>query len=72
MQITVNANPRSRENKIEKISENEFNISVTAPPVKGLANKQIIELLSNYFNTPKSLIVLKQGFSSRVKVFDIG
>ena len=71
MKITINAKPRSSENKIEKITATEYNVSVTAPPIKGLANQKITELLADYFNVSKSKIILKSGFSSKIKIFEI-
>lgn len=71
MKIFVKAHPRAKNNLVEKIGENHFEVSVTAPPIKGLANKAIIELLSEYFDVAKSQIELVSGFSSKIKVFEI-
>lgn len=71
MKIFVTAKPRAGENKIEKIDETNFKVSVTAPPIKGFANKAIIELLADYFNVSKSQVKLISGFSSKEKVFEI-
>ncbi|KKP88723.1 MAG: hypothetical protein UR93_C0009G0011 [Berkelbacteria bacterium GW2011_GWA2_35_9] len=71
MIITIFAKPNAKENIIEEISTTQYKISVTAPPVKGLANQKIIELLAEHFNIAKSQIILKSGFSSRIKKFEI-
>jgi hypothetical protein len=71
MKIFVTAKTNARENSVEKIDDNHFEVSVTAPPIKGLANKAIAELLSEYFNVSKSEVKLISGFSSKTKIFEI-
>jgi len=71
MKINVKAKPRARENKIEKIDEQNFVVSVIAPPVQGRANAAIVELLAEYFQVSQSQIRLVSGFTSRQKVFEI-
>jgi len=71
MKIIVKAKPNSREDKIEKISENEFVVSVKAPPIDGKANVAIIELLARYFNKNKSLVNIISGQWARTKVIEI-
>ena len=41
MKINVKAKPSAREEKVEKIDENNFVVSVTEPPEKGKANNAI-------------------------------
>jgi len=71
MRIYVKVSPRSSKNEVIKISEGEYKIKLTAPPVDGEANKQLIEILSDYFKVSKSLINIVGGKSARVKIIDI-
>ncbi|MFA5386545.1 MAG: DUF167 domain-containing protein [Candidatus Paceibacterota bacterium] len=71
MKIFVKAKPKSRENKVEKIDDQHFTISVKEPPIDNKANIAIMELLSEYFNVPISSIGLISGRTSKNKVFDI-
>jgi uncharacterized protein YggU (UPF0235/DUF167 family) len=71
MKITIKAKPQSSEQKVEKLDNNYFVVSVKEPPVKGLANKAINSALSEYFVVPKSSIKLVSGFSSKTKTFEI-
>lgn len=71
MKIFVTAKPRAKNNRVEEIDDNHFAVSVTALPVKGLANRAIIEELAKYFNVSKSEVKLISGFSSKNKIFDI-
>ena len=69
MKITVRARPNSNENKVEKIDDLNFVVSVKDPPVQGRANRAIVKTLSEYFHTPNVRIV--SGHISRNKVVEI-
>lgn len=69
MRINIKAKPDSNENKVEKIDDFNFIVSVKDPPVQGRANMAIMKLLSEYFHTTNIRIVL--GHTSRNKVVEI-
>ena len=71
MKIFVKAKPRSYEEKVEKIDEVNYVVSVQEPPANGLANKAIIKALADYFKISSSRVRLTKGFSSRNKIFEI-
>lgn len=71
MKIIIKAKPGSREDRIEKTGENNYTISVKAPPVDGKANAAIIKLLAEYFDISPSLIEIVSGYMSRIKVIQI-
>lgn len=71
MIISVKAKPQAKEDRIEKIGENEFAIWVKAKAIKGKANQAVIEVLSKYFGIAQSKIVLLKGGRSRSKIFKI-
>ncbi|MEK7460821.1 MAG: DUF167 domain-containing protein [Patescibacteria group bacterium] len=71
MNIFVKAKPNARVNKLIELSPNTFEIHVTAPPVDGKANSALIEMLAIHFQLPKSQIKLKNGQTSRTKLFQI-
>jgi len=71
MIINVKAKPRAIKNSIKKINDKEYQVSVTAPPLKGLANMAIRKVLCDYFDVRGSCVVLKSGYSSKIKVFEI-
>ena len=66
MRINVKAKPNSNENKVKKIDDLNFIVSVKDPPVQGRANRAIIKMLSEYFHTPNVRIV--SGHISRNKI----
>jgi len=69
MKIFIKAKPNAGEEKVEKIDDSHYIVSVTAPPVKGLANLFILKALSEYFKVPKSNVQMISGYKSREKVF---
>lgn len=69
MKINVKAKPNSHEQKVEKIDEATYSVSVKEPPVNGMANRAIVKALSEYFHTPGVRIV--SGHTSRNKIVEI-
>lgn len=71
MRVYIKVLPRSSVNKVEKISEGEYKVKITAPPVDGEANKKLVEVLADYFDVSKSQVNIVGGKSARVKIIDI-
>jgi uncharacterized protein (TIGR00251 family) len=70
MKISVKAKPNSDENKVEKVDDQNFVVSVKEPPVNGMANRAIVKALSEYFHTSRVRIV--SGHISRNKIVEVG
>lgn len=71
MKIFVKAKPSAREEKVERISETEFVVSVKEPAEKGKANQAIRNALAVYFKTGSSCVKIVSGYSSRNKIIEI-
>jgi hypothetical protein len=71
MKIFVKVKPKAKENKIEKIDENHFKVSVKEPPVGGKANLAVVENLARYFKISKAKIRIVSGQTSRNKIIEI-
>ncbi|OGN05693.1 MAG: hypothetical protein A2746_00535 [Candidatus Yanofskybacteria bacterium RIFCSPHIGHO2_01_FULL_44_22] len=71
MKIVVKAKPNSFEEKVEKVDESNFIVSVKEPPVKGLANRAIIKALSDFFGIHPARIKIISGFTSRQKIIEL-
>lgn len=71
MNIEVILKPNSKLCKVEKISRNNYKVSVKSPAKEGKANEEAIKVLSDYFNIPKSDICLAKGGKSRTKIFKL-
>lgn len=71
MKIFVKAKPNAREEKVEKIDEKNYVVSVKEPPEKGKANVAIRNALAVYFKTGSSCVKIISGYSSRNKIIEI-
>lgn len=71
MKIVVHAKPRSKEERIDKIGDHEFVVSVKEPPVQGRANEAVMGVVAGYFNAPRSRVRIISGHSGRRKVLEI-
>lgn len=69
--VYVKVIPRASRNKVEKISEGDYKVWLTAPPVDGEANNMLIKVLAEHFNVPKSSLSILGGKSARVKIIEI-
>lgn len=69
MKIFVKTKPRSKEERVEKIDDTHFIVSVKEPPVQGRANVAIAKALAEYLGVSASSIALASGFSSKAKTF---
>lgn len=71
MRIFVKAKPNAKEAKIEKLDDEHFVVSVKEPPIKGMANAAIIEILEEYFKVSPSQIKIISGYTSKNKIIEI-
>ena len=66
--IEVKVDPRSSRNEIVGVVDKPVRIKLTAPPVEGAANEQLIKLLAERFDIRKSDVIIMKGESSRHKL----
>ncbi len=71
MKIIVKVKPGAKNDKIEKVDEANYIVSVKEPPIGGQANAAIIKLLAKHFDVSVSLVEIISGFMARVKVIEI-
>lgn len=71
MKIKVYIQPSSKKYGYAGMYNNIPKIKITAPPVDGAANSEVIKIFSKILNLPKSNIIISQGQASRVKTIDI-
>lgn len=70
--LPVRVIPRASRNEIvEVLSDDTVKIRLTAPPVEGKANQELIKFLSDILNTPKSKIEIVAGATGRDKLVSI-
>lgn len=71
MKVTVSVKPSAREEKVEKISETEYKVSVKEPAKEGRANWGVERALAVYFKIPPSRARIISGHTSRKKIVEI-
>lgn len=71
MKILVKAKCGAKENKIRKISDEEFEVFTREQPIENRANKSIAKLLAEYFNISPTSIELIWGAKSKQKILEI-
>ncbi len=71
MQKKVKVKPNSKQQKITEEEDGSLTVNLKSPPVEGKANEELIKLLAEKFNLPKSSIRIKSGLSSRQKLIEI-
>jgi len=69
--IRIYVQPKASKNEFCAVHGDAIKIRVTAAPVDGKANQQLIQFLSKSFKVPKSQVELLNGESSRQKRFCI-
>lgn len=70
MIFNIRVCPRASRNRVEQLG-NILKVYLTKPAAEGLANSQLIELLSEHFKVKKYQIKIKTGLKSRNKLVEI-
>ncbi|WP_299226763.1 DUF167 domain-containing protein [Sulfurihydrogenibium sp.] len=71
MRIKVKVKPGASKNEVKKIDECLYEVRTTTIPEKGKANEKVVELLSDFFDVPKSKIKIIKGQASREKEVEV-
>lgn len=71
MLIKVKVFVGAKKEEIIKKSEDSFEVKVKERPVRGEANKRVVEILSLYFKILKGKIRIVKGSKQRNKIFKI-
>ena len=71
VRFSVRLQPRASKNEIVGLQGISLKVRVTAPPVEGMANDALVDLLSKELQTPRRNVCIVSGHSSRTKVIEI-
>lgn len=71
MLIRIKVKAGTSQSKVHKMEGNYLIVYTKSPREKGLANKELIELVSKNFSIPKSSITIKSGRTSIIKMLHI-
>jgi len=70
-EISVRVHPNAARNEVTGVTEGIYRVRVSAPPVKGKANKELIAFLSQLLGVGKSRVVIITGHTTRNKIVAI-
>ncbi|PIQ85280.1 MAG: hypothetical protein COV73_05960 [Candidatus Omnitrophica bacterium CG11_big_fil_rev_8_21_14_0_20_43_6] len=70
MIFNIRVSPRASRNRVEQ-TQDTLKVYLTKPAADGLANAQLIDLLSAHFKIKKYQIRIKSGVKSRNKLVEI-
>lgn len=71
MQKRVKVKPNSRITKIVEEEDGSLTVHLKSPPIDGKANEELIKVLADKYDVPKSRITIKLGLTSRQKLVEI-
>lgn len=71
MRIYAKVIPGCSRSEVEKISDQEYKIKVTASPEKGKANEAVREALAEFFKVKKASVEIIAGKTARRKIIDV-
>ena len=71
VKITLHISTGAPRNRVEGWAEGILKVKIAAAPVKGKANKELIDFLSDRLGLRKSQVALVQGETSRYKIIAI-
>jgi hypothetical protein len=65
--LNVKAQPRSSKAGVDGLLGDAVKVRIRCAPVDGKANKELVEILADAFDLPKSSVVFKSGETSKTK-----
>ena len=68
--FNVRVTPHAKQNKVVE-NDGVLRVYTTVAPENGRANSTVIELLSEYFDIPKSRFKILKGLSGRDKIVSV-
>jgi len=71
MKISVQVKTNSKVESVDRLPDGSYLVRVHVPPVDGKANERIVELLADYFDSPKGRIEIVSGFKGKNKIFEV-
>jgi len=66
--ISVRVRPNAARNEVVDVTDGIYLVKVSAPPVKGKANNELVAFLSRLLGVSKSQVNIIKGYTSRSKV----
>lgn len=71
MVLNIKVIPRAKTSRVQELGANCLKVRLAAPPVNGKANKELIEILSEYYKVKRSQISIMRGERSGDKIVEV-
>lgn len=71
MKLNIIVKTKARDEKVIKLTDSVYEVSVKAMPIEGRANLAVIAALADYFHVHKNQVEIVSGFTSMNKVVKI-
>lgn len=71
MLIEVHVKTKSAHTSFAKVDTNKYRAELVSSPHDDLANEELVKLVSEHFHIAKSLIYIKSGRRSKIKLLEI-
>jgi len=71
MVLNIKVITNAKQNRVEKIGDDNFKVYITQKPEKGKANKKVLELLAKYLDISKSRLIIRLGEKNKNKKIEI-
>ena len=71
MRIFVTVKTRARQEKVERIDDTRFVVSVKEPPVDGRANAAVVAIVASHLDLHRSKVRIVSGHRGRQKVLEV-
>lgn len=59
--LNIHVKPQAKRDSVTRTGESAYEVSTTAAPLKGKANKQVVKLLAHFFNISPSKLLITKG-----------
>jgi uncharacterized protein (TIGR00251 family) len=66
--LSVRVTPNASSNRLTRVGDDCLGVRLSAPPIEGRANKELIKFLAKKAGVPKSSITIVRGRASRDKI----
>ena len=71
MILEVKVKPRSRTSGLEQLPDGTWVARLKSPPVDGKANAELVKLIAERFQCPRSSVSIRTGASGRLKIIRV-
>ncbi len=71
IKILIQVHPGAKRNEILRFENGVWHFKITAPPVDGKANEELVDFLSKVLDVSKSRISIEKGATSHKKLLEV-